>query len=77
VSAHWEYRKLDLNSAPAKADDPALLNGAGAEAWALVTITANCVAYLKRAIPQEAAPATPSQAVGAISSAVTGLRSTH
>jgi hypothetical protein len=53
----WEYRKCNLGDTPPRADDVDLLNAAGKEAWELVVITVNGIAYLKR--PLGAAAAVP------------------
>ena len=45
----WEYRKIYLNGHGRRGDDIELLCDAGEAGWELVTVTANCVAYLKRA----------------------------
>jgi hypothetical protein len=47
---HWEYRKLELCSLPAKSTEEAALNEAGKDGWQLVSITSNNVAYFKREI---------------------------
>ena len=44
----WQYRKINLNEVPQGKDEIDVLCDAGEEAWELVTITANNVAYLKR-----------------------------
>jgi hypothetical protein len=58
--SQWEYRKIDLNDLPRKANDVDVLNDAGDEEWELVGITTNNFAYLKREIeariPEKAAP---------------------
>jgi len=46
----WEYSKIDLNNVPAKSSDLDALDEAGKDGWELVGITANNVAYLKRAL---------------------------
>lgn len=35
----WEYRKLDLNNLPRKAEDIDVLQDAGRDGWELVQIT--------------------------------------
>jgi hypothetical protein len=61
--SHWEYRKINLNDLPRRAEDIDVLTDAGARGWELIAITANNIAYLKRPIedtvPQEAA--TPAR----------------
>jgi hypothetical protein len=47
---HWEYRKLELSSLPAKSTEEAALNEAGKDGWQLVSITSNNVAYFKREV---------------------------
>jgi len=54
--ARMGIRKLNLNELPTKTDDIDLLNAAGQDAWELVQITANKIAYLKRAIEPEPQP---------------------
>ena len=54
----WEYRKIDLNDAPRKADDIDMLIDAGKDGWELVGVTTNNIAYLKRQLEDPAAPAT-------------------
>ena len=44
----WEYRKIALNDLPRKTADIDVLNDAGDEAWELVAILPNNIAYLKR-----------------------------
>jgi hypothetical protein len=46
----WEYSKTDLNNVSAKSSDLDALDDAGKDGWELVTITANNVAYFKRAL---------------------------
>jgi hypothetical protein len=63
----WEYSKIDLNNVPVKSSDLETLDDAGKDGWELVGITANNVAYLKRAIedvtaPPRAKPATRRKA---------------
>ena len=48
--AEWEYRKIDLNQQHPRRDDIDILNAAGADAWELVGITSNNMAYLKRLV---------------------------
>jgi hypothetical protein len=48
----WQYRKIDLNDLPRKADDIDVLNEAGGDRWELAGITANNFAYLKRQIAE-------------------------
>jgi DNA-binding protein H-NS len=50
----WEYRKIDLNETPRRGNDIDVLCNAGADGWELVAILANNIAYLKRAISDEA-----------------------
>jgi hypothetical protein len=57
----WEYSKIDLNNAPARSSEIALLDDAGRNGWELVRITANNLAYLKRAL-DDVAPAAPPRA---------------
>ncbi len=52
----WEYRKLNLNDAPRKGSEIDALNDAGRDAWELVVITANAIAYLKRPTDPEPKP---------------------
>lgn len=47
---NWEYRKIYLNAHGRRGDDIELLSDAGDAGWELVTVTPNCVAYLKRAM---------------------------
>ena len=56
----WEYRKIYLNGHDRRGDDIELLCDAGEAGWELVTVTPNCVAYLKRATLKNDA-ATESQ----------------
>jgi len=42
--AQWEYRKIDLNNPPRRADDIDLLDDAGEQGWELVAIVANRIA---------------------------------
>jgi hypothetical protein len=53
----WEYEKIDLNSAPRKSDDLAVLNDAGRDGWELVAVTPSNIAYLKRPLPAAQRPA--------------------
>jgi len=46
----WEYSKIDLNNVPVKSSDLDALDDAGKDGWELVAITANNVAYFKRAL---------------------------
>jgi len=55
----WEYSKIDLNNVPAKGSDLDALDDAGKDGWELVGITANNVAYLKRALEDPAVPSQP------------------
>jgi len=55
----WEYSKIDLNNVPAKSNDLDALDDAGKDGWELVAITANNVAYFKRALED---PTAASQA---------------
>ena len=57
---HWEYKKINLNELPRKTDGIDLLNDAGNDAWELVAITANNIAYLKPPI-KEPPPARPAR----------------
>jgi len=50
----WEYDKIDLNGPRLREDDVDALNDAGKQGWELVHITNNSIAYLKRAIPNQA-----------------------
>jgi len=54
---HWEYRKINLNDAPRKADDTDLLTDTGEDGWELIAIAPNNMAYLKRPIEAQ----TPAQ----------------
>ena len=59
----WEYSKVDLNNVPAKSSDLDALDEAGKDGWELVAITANNVAYFKRALEDPtAATQAPAQA---------------
>ena len=53
----FEYHKIDLSSATTKRSDVDVLNDAGRDGWELVSITANHIAYFKRAVPVPKAPA--------------------
>jgi hypothetical protein len=55
----WEYRQVDLNDVPRKADELDLLNEIGAEGWELVGIMDNHVAYLKRLATPAQPPRSP------------------
>jgi hypothetical protein len=55
----WEYSKIDLNNVPVKGSDLDALDDAGKDGWELVGITANNVAYLKRALEDPNAPSQP------------------
>lgn len=59
----WEYCVINLSCLPKKATEADLLNDAGAQGWELVTIIPNLnVAYMKRAVHDESAPApSPSK----------------
>jgi hypothetical protein len=48
----WEYLRLDLNEAPRRSDETAMLNTSGNDGWELVTVTGNGIAILKREIPE-------------------------
>jgi hypothetical protein len=50
----WEYCTIDLNDLPRKTVVVDLLNGAGAEGWEMVAVTANQIAYMKREIARPA-----------------------
>ena len=52
----WKYRTIHLSDLPRKTDEIGLLNGAGAEGWELVGITANNIAYLKRQVASSTQP---------------------
>jgi hypothetical protein len=58
----WEYSKIDLNNVPAKSSDLDALDDAGKDGWELVGITANNVAYLKRALEDPSAAAGHAKA---------------
>jgi hypothetical protein len=55
----WEYRKIYLNGHGRRSDDIELLCDAGEAGWELVTVTPNCVAYLKRPTKNDAATERP------------------
>ena len=58
--SQWEYRTIDLNDPPRRAEDVDVLSGAGEDGWELVAITANNIAYLKRQLEEQAAqPKSP------------------
>ncbi len=69
--SEWEYRKIDLNQLPRKADDIDLLCDAGEEGWELVTILANNVAYLKRQVGDPVAKPTARSAASSLQDAKT------
>ena len=50
----WQYDKIDLNGTRQREDDVDMLNYVGKQGWELVHITNNSIAYLKRAIPNQA-----------------------
>jgi hypothetical protein len=50
----WEYSKIDLNDLPQKTHEIDLLNVAGGQGWELVLVTSNNIAYLRRALGEEA-----------------------
>jgi len=50
IVVEWEYRKIYLNSHHRRGEDIDLLSEVGQAGWELVTITANSVAYLRRAV---------------------------
>jgi DNA-binding protein H-NS len=51
----WQYKKVDLNTAPALKDDIDILDTAGQDGWELVTIQPNGVAYFKRQLGDQPA----------------------
>ena len=61
MATTFEYRKVDLSTAPNRSDDVALLAAAGTEGWELVCITNNGIAYLKRTV-LEPSPLVPAPA---------------
>jgi hypothetical protein len=46
----WQYLLIDLAIVPLRTDEVDVLDEAGKTGWELVTITANKLAYLKRAV---------------------------
>ncbi len=58
----WEHLKIDLSAIDPKSDDVALLNAAGYQGWELIAITANNIAYLRRALRVAAAQKTTTSA---------------
>jgi hypothetical protein len=44
----WQYRKINLNELPRRAEEIDVLCDAGEQGWELVTILPNNIAYLKR-----------------------------
>jgi len=58
----WEYNKLDLNNVPPRSSEIDLLDDAGRNGWELIRITANNLAYLKRAVEDDVAPGAPPRA---------------
>ena len=61
--AQWEYCKIDLNNPPRRADDIDLLDEVGEQAWELVAIVANRIAYLKRRVEDPQQPAAPRRKI--------------
>ena len=47
----FEYHKIDLSTVTLKLSDVDVLNDAGRDGWELVSISANHMAYFKRAVP--------------------------
>jgi hypothetical protein len=55
----WQYRKIDLNDLPPRADEIDFINKVGGQGWELVAITTNHIAYFKHKVEE------PPQAPGA------------
>jgi hypothetical protein len=53
-SVQWEYRKIDFDGDDRNDDDLELLSEVGRSGWELIIVTANRVAYLKRAVKKVA-----------------------
>lgn len=65
--AQWEYRKIDLNDLPRKADDIDVLSDAGEQGWELVILSNNNIAYLKRQIAATSPPGSVPRKTTAVS----------